>query len=429
MSLVDLAGSEKVSKTGVEGDRLKEGCNINKSLHTLGLVISTLAENSSNKNKQKHIPYRDSVLTWMLKDSIGGNSKTVMVSTISPSFDNYEESLSTLRYADRAKRIVNNAVVNEDPNAKIIRNLREEVEMLKKELEKAKEQMNADLVKDRLKESEKLYLEVSKPWNEKLAETEKIQQEYKTALQSMGISVQSSGIKVEKDKYYLVNLNADPSMNELLVYYLNDLTHVGRPDAPNKQDIQLLGPGIAAEHCAFYMKNNHVCLAPIKEAKTHVNGKLISGETLLHHGDRIALGINHIFRLNCPAGSSPTVEASSGLKHVKSVTDFSKAQDEIILQRNKSNQANGSDNNSVDEENKSLSSTFSNSNSIDENGMALELAIQKFEQDYANNKMSKSLRSSGSNLMNASAYVQPIGRFRFCLTLGDEFLNFSIFFF
>ncbi len=109
------------------------------------------------------------------QDSIGGNSKTVMVSTISPSLDNYEETLSTLRYADRAKSIVNNAVVNEDPNAKIIRELREELEMLKKELEKAKEQRNADALNDRLQESEKLYKEISKPWNEKLAETEQIQ--------------------------------------------------------------------------------------------------------------------------------------------------------------------------------------------------------------------------------------------------------------
>lgn len=110
-----------------------------------------------------------------MKDSIGGNSKTVMVSTISPSFDNYEETLSTLRYADRAKRIVNNAVINEDPNAKIIRNLREELEMLKKELEKAKEQISTDALNDRLQQNEKLYKEISKPWDEKLAETEKIQ--------------------------------------------------------------------------------------------------------------------------------------------------------------------------------------------------------------------------------------------------------------
>lgn len=144
-----------------------------------------------------------------------------MISTISPSHDNYEETLSTLRYADRAKQIVNNAVVNEDPNTKLIRDLRDEVENLKRELERAKEQMHSEEgLSDRLKESERLYNEVSKPWDEKLAETEKIQKEWNVALQSMGISVQSSGIKVENDKYYLVNLNADPSMNELLVYYL-----------------------------------------------------------------------------------------------------------------------------------------------------------------------------------------------------------------
>lgn len=83
------------------------------------------------------MPYRDSVLTWLLKDNLGGNSKTVMVATISPAADNYEETLSTLRYADRAKRIVNHAVINEDPNARIIRELRKEVETLKEMLKHA----------------------------------------------------------------------------------------------------------------------------------------------------------------------------------------------------------------------------------------------------------------------------------------------------
>ena len=99
-----------------------------------------------------------------------------MVTTISTAYDNYDETLSTLRYADRAKKIVNNAVVNEDPNAKIIRNLREELEMLKIELEKAKEKINSDTLSDRLKESESLYNEMSKPWTEKLADSEKVQQ-------------------------------------------------------------------------------------------------------------------------------------------------------------------------------------------------------------------------------------------------------------
>ena len=98
-------------------------------------MISKLAEQSPGKGKgDKFIPYRDSTLTWLLKDNLGGNARTVMMATISPAADNYEETLSTLRYADRAKRITNHAVINEDPNAKIIRELRAEVEALKAQL-------------------------------------------------------------------------------------------------------------------------------------------------------------------------------------------------------------------------------------------------------------------------------------------------------
>ena len=105
------------------------------TMSTLGLVISKLAEQSPGKSKgDKFIPYRDSTLTWLLKDNLGGNAKTVMMATISPAADNYEETLGTLRYADRAKRITNHAVINEDPNAKIIRELRAEVESLRAQL-------------------------------------------------------------------------------------------------------------------------------------------------------------------------------------------------------------------------------------------------------------------------------------------------------
>ena len=95
ISLVDLAGSERAVKTGACGERLKEGSNINKSLTTLGLVISKLADQTSGKTKDKFVPYRDSTLTWLLKDNLGGNSKTVMVATLSPAADNYEVTLTT----------------------------------------------------------------------------------------------------------------------------------------------------------------------------------------------------------------------------------------------------------------------------------------------------------------------------------------------
>ncbi|KDR21304.1 hypothetical protein L798_04238 [Zootermopsis nevadensis] len=132
ISLVDLAGSERADSTGAKGTRLKEGANINKSLTTLGKVISALAEVATKKKKKADfIPYRDSVLTWLLRENLGGNSKTAMIAAISPADINYDETLSTLRYADRAKQIVCKAVVNEDANAKLIRELKEEIMRLR----------------------------------------------------------------------------------------------------------------------------------------------------------------------------------------------------------------------------------------------------------------------------------------------------------
>jgi kinesin family protein 13 len=181
---------------------------------------------------------------------------------------------------------------------------------------------------------------------------------------------------------------------------------VGRPDASNKQDIQLQGPGIATEHCAFYMKNNYVCVAPCKDAHTWVNGKLIQGETVLHHGDRIVLGINHFFRLNCPVEST---NADSMITHSKSDTDFSKAQEEVLL----SNKLTGSDNNEMmmDDESKSILS--SNSNSIaDENGIVLELAIQKLEQDFSSINSSSNLNRSASNVTQVAKRNEKRANFR-----------------
>uniref|UniRef100_A0A8B9LFP5 Kinesin family member 13B n=1 Tax=Astyanax mexicanus TaxID=7994 RepID=A0A8B9LFP5_ASTMX len=305
--LVDLAGSERAAKTGAAGERLKEGSNINKSLTTLGLVISALADQGAGKNKNKFVPYRDSVLTWLLKDSLGGNSRTAMVATISPAADNYDETLSTLRYADRAKSIVNHAVVNEDPNARIIRELREEVEKLREQLTEA-ESMKAPELKERLEESEKLIKEMTVSWEEKLRKTEEIAQERQKQLESLGISLQSSGIRMVEDKCFLVNLNADPALNELLVYYLKDHMLVGSSDS---QDIQLCGLAIQPQHCLIDITpDSKVMLTPKRNARTCVNGTPISAPVQLHHGDRILWGNNHFFRINLPK-SRPRVAAEA----------------------------------------------------------------------------------------------------------------------
>lgn len=130
LNLVDLAGSERQSKTGAEGDRLKEGAKINLSLSALGNVINVLAEGK----KGVHIPYRDSKLTRILQDSLGGNTKTIMIASVSPALDNYDETLSTLRYAARAKSIKNAPKINEDPKDALIRQYADEIKRLKEQL-------------------------------------------------------------------------------------------------------------------------------------------------------------------------------------------------------------------------------------------------------------------------------------------------------
>ncbi|KAM7013600.1 kinesin-like protein KIF1A isoform 5-T5 [Passerculus sandwichensis] len=262
ISLVDLAGSERADSTGAKGTRLKEGANINKSLTTLGKVISALAEMDSgpNKNKKKKktdfIPYRDSVLTWLLRENLGGNSRTAMVAALSPADINYDETLSTLRYADRAKQIRCNAVINEDPNNKLIRELKDEVARLRdllyaqglgdiidnvSDLENNNDAGGAELSQrhdnlstvtnaiagispssslsalssraasvaslherimfapgseeaiERLKETEKIIAELNETWEEKLRRTEAIRMEREALLAEMGVAMREDG--------------------------------------------------------------------------------------------------------------------------------------------------------------------------------------------------------------------------------------------
>ncbi|KAF8381852.1 klp-4 [Pristionchus pacificus] len=314
ISLVDLAGSERAQKSGAVGKRLEEGGSINKSLTTLGMVISALAEKSNNAKKEKFVPYRDSVLTWLLKDSLGGNSKTVMIATISPASDNYEETLSTLRFADRAKKIVNHAIVNEyfkllilDPNAKIIRELREEVETLRQQITLTKrEHTETEELRERLAESERIVAQMNKSWEERLKETDTLYRERQRDLTEIGISIESSGIKVEKNRFYLVNLNSDPSMNELLVYYITNSAYVGNGEG-EKVDIQLQGFGIQSRHALMEIMEepdmHRLYITPLADdARVCVNGRELPAHerVLLRNGFRVLIGLNHFFRVHCP---------------------------------------------------------------------------------------------------------------------------------
>ncbi|XP_026916268.1 kinesin-like protein KIF1B isoform X24 [Herpailurus yagouaroundi] len=378
ISLVDLAGSERADSTGAKGTRLKEGANINKSLTTLGKVISALAEVSKKKKKTDFIPYRDSVLTWLLRENLGGNSRTAMVAALSPADINYDETLSTLRYADRAKQIKCNAVINEDPNAKLVRELKEEVTRLKDLLraqglgdiidtsmgsltsspsscslssqvgltsvtsiqERIMSTPGGEEAIERLKESEKIIAELNETWEEKLRKTEAIRMEREALLAEMGVAIREDGgtlgVFSPKKTPHLVNLNEDPLMSECLLYYIKDgITRVGQADAERRQDIVLSGAHIKEEHCIFRSERNNsgdviVTLEPCERSETYVNGKRVAQPVQLRSGNRIIMGKNHVFRFNHPEQARAEREKTPSAETPSEPVDWTFAQRELL---------------------------------------------------------------------------------------------------
>ncbi|EDQ91427.1 uncharacterized protein MONBRDRAFT_15109, partial [Monosiga brevicollis MX1] len=348
INLVDLAGSERTSATGATGIRLKEGGNINKSLTTLGLCISALAERTGASSKKKQgsfIPYRDSVLTWLLKDSLGGNSKTIMVAAISPADVNYGETLSTLHYANRAKNIINKPTVNEDENVRLIRELRAEVDRLKgllggdeeiqrleqeradaqaaltaattdEEKAEAQEKLNqadsalsvaknadANELKAKIEQSEQMMQVMMGDWKNKFDSMTQI-------LDSRGMSLNQSGraVSVESKQPHFVSLNLDdPLSTGIVLYYLHEGSNtIG--SGGDEVDIPL--PGAAADilpvHCAVeYDGEEHVMLHIGEDdngqkALVTVNGVQVDEVVELHQGFTVTLGQSTMFRFNHP---------------------------------------------------------------------------------------------------------------------------------
>ncbi|XP_078141760.1 kinesin-like protein KIF14 [Centroberyx gerrardi] len=334
INLVDLAGSERCNSAQTSGDRLREGASINKSLLTLGKVISALSEQAQTR-KKVFIPYRESVLTWLLKESLGGNSKTAMIATLSPAGSNVEESLSTLRYAQQARMIINLAKVNEDTNAKLIRELKAEVEKLRAaqmssqgvEPERVRlfQQEIAGL-KSKLSQQEREMVEAHRAWREKLEQAEIRKREETKELQKAGVT-----FKVDNRLPNLVNLNEDPQLSEMLLYMIKEgQTRVGKHKSESAHDIQLAGALIADQHCVISNIKGTVSITPMENAKTFVNGNLISESTVLHHGDRVILGGDHYFRFNHPAevqsGKRVSCWTGSGDGH----KDFEFAKNELL---------------------------------------------------------------------------------------------------
>ncbi|XP_026524271.1 kinesin-like protein KIF16B isoform X2 [Notechis scutatus] len=333
--LVDLAGSERADATGATGVRLKEGGNINKSLVTLGNVISALADISQDvsnpliKKKQVFVPYRDSVLTWLLKDSLGGNSKTIMIATISPADVNYGETLSTLRYANRAKNIINKPTINEDPNVKLIRELRAEIARLKTLLAQGNQIALLDSptalsMEEKLQQNEARVQELTKEWTNKWNETQNILKEQTLALRKEGI-----GVVLDSELPHLIGIDDDLLSTGIILYHLKEgQTHVGREDAAREQDIVLHGLDLESEHCIFEHFNGTVHLIPLDGAQCSINGIQITEATQLNQGAVILLGRTNMFRFNHPKEAAKLREKrKSGLlsSFSLSMSDLSKS--------------------------------------------------------------------------------------------------------
>ncbi|XP_046414438.1 kinesin-like protein KIF14 isoform X3 [Neodiprion fabricii] len=239
INLVDLAGSERLSQTCASGDRLREGVSINKSLLTLGKVIASLAE-STNNRKRGFVPYRESVLTWLLRESLGGNSRTAMLGTVSPASVHLEETLATLRYACQARAIVNRVRVNEDSHERLIRELKAEVARLRG-----------------------------------------IREGYERHLGGLPRRILldgGSGAAETED---------DIRMKEREIEILREQL--------KKTEKQLCLSQNTIEN-----NNGKLTLSPEMEGDTYVNGQVVTGKVYLKNGDRLVIGGNHYFRVCNP---------------------------------------------------------------------------------------------------------------------------------
>ncbi|KAF3700982.1 StAR-related lipid transfer protein 9 START domain-containing protein 9 [Channa argus] len=335
INLVDLAGSERADPQYCR-DRLTEGSNINKSLVTLGIVISALAQNSQMSSScqsinsmasegdgstvgshssslsggggggggRRHcfIPYRDSILTWLLKDSLGGNSKTIMIATVSPSTNSYNETLSTLRYAAHARNIVNKPRVNEDANVRLVRELKQEIDRLKNMLLGFEMQRNPSPslsddkdgnLSDIVLQNELKVEQLTKDWTESWKDKKELLEQY-----SVDINRDQSGFLINSLQPHLVALDRDVLSTEVVFYHLKEgVTHVGPRDQFEEPQIVLQGNA----SCDIENRGGVVTLRPVPGSVCLLNNREVTEPCRLAQGTVITLGGVHKFRFNHPA--------------------------------------------------------------------------------------------------------------------------------
>ncbi|KEG13695.1 putative Unc104-like kinesin [Trypanosoma grayi] len=352
INLVDLAGSERAKSTGAEGDTLREGANINRSLTVLGLVISALADMGKHKTDAaaaKHVPYRDSTLTFLLKESLGGNSKTFMLSTLSPAAANYEETLSTLRYADRVKAIVTRAVVNETAGDKKIRELQEEVTRLKEKMRHYEElvgrggirinvlktdhsMLNStanDTDSGTVIEEDVDYITAQTPRQPRdaavlEAELHRAEQFIQKMTGGEVGGVESlrirdlyrtmPSVKVNRSEPFL--LNVDGAGDWVVEYLVAGVTYLGTEAGENSKNDRYIvvsganTTGIAPRHCCFVRQEGGcVLLRPLGGNATYINDEVapVTKDTVLTSGTVVCMGTEYLeFKFTDPSAPQPT---------------------------------------------------------------------------------------------------------------------------
>ena len=255
-------------------------------------------------------------MTWLLKESLGGDSKTVMLATVSPCAGHVEETLSTLRYACQARTIVNTARISEDPNIRLIRNLRQQIEMLQQRSQETDVRVSVEAVVsggcsngDSNQRVNDLETEIRKlrerlaevqhqketSWKEKVADAERKRHEAEEILSKYGLSSE-----IDPNEPCLVNVNQDPMLSGTLIFALKPgANRIGRTtNSANPPEIQLSGYMIEEQHGSIGYVDGALTLHAL--AETYVNGQLVNCPVSLRHGDRIIIAGTHFFHLHNP---------------------------------------------------------------------------------------------------------------------------------
>jgi hypothetical protein len=301
IQLVDLAGSERTKDSGVTGQNFKEATNINQSLTTLGRVISALAKQSTRKKVPKgrgrarsssdvFVPFRDSVLTWLLKDSLGGNSKTVMIAAISPADINHDETLNTLQYANHAKQIVNQVSINADVNDRLLGTLKKEIDELNAKLLmfKGVTGLSPEVIqqitemKGQISQSENLLGRMSETWEQKMKEAQTIRG--KTIEQ---FTRNRRSIKRTASVPILIDMTPNLDLMTDLVHYLNVGETKGTTVSPTLE-------------CTFVNEDGDVYVVPEDNAGVKVNDLMIGEKQILDPGDRVSSEEGDLFKFRYP---------------------------------------------------------------------------------------------------------------------------------